>query len=332
MQYVLESLTIDNSKSNPYITQLLSSIRDHGINTFFWSWKKALFGAPSAVHVHWPETLYTGRTRWRSYAKSLMFLALLAKCKVLKIPVIWTVHNLTPHESVTRTQRMVDGLFRRTVSDVILLNDSPVIVSGLAKGVARHTILHGDYKDWFGHYEKKDSRPGWFCCVGMLRPYKGIEQLIDAFTNTPGADLRLIIAGQPNTSNYGETLRKKASLDSRIVLIFRFLDDEEIVGVITQSQAVILPYKTMYNSGVSLLALSLDRPVILPESESSLALAEEVGSGWVLPFKGDFTADAFGEALATTVSPPSFSPDLRARDWHSIGFRHAAIYRQGMQS
>ena len=49
----------------------------------------------------------------------------------------------------------------------------------------------------------------------------------------------------------------------------------------------MLPYRHMHNSGAALTALSLDRPVLVPETDVNRDLARETGPGWVVTFAGE---------------------------------------------
>ena len=61
---------------------------------------------------------------------------------------------------------------------------------------------------------------------------------------------------------------------------------------VSESELVVLPYHQMHNSGSVLAALSLDRSVLVPDSEFNRSLAEEVGPGWVVTYDGDLTAES----------------------------------------
>ncbi len=60
-----------------------------------------------------------------------------------------------------------------------------------------------------------------------------------------------------------------------------FAPDADLVREISMSEMVVLPYRFMHNSGAVLLALSLDRPVLVPDNEVNRLLEIEVGSDWV---------------------------------------------------
>src|SRR4029453_19098374 len=107
----------------------------------------------------------------------------------------------------------------------------------------------------------------------------------------------------------------------------RYVGEDSFLGVVTSSELVVLPYRFMHSSGAALAALSLGRPVLVPDNDVTRALSSEVGPGWVHRFDGDLTAGALLDAMrALRAEPPTAPPDLRAREWHDAGARHAGAY------
>jgi len=82
-----------------------------------------------------------------------------------------------------------------------------------------------------------------------------------------------------------------------------------------------------------LVALSLDRAVLVPRTASTEALAAEVGPGWVQLFEGELSPEDLVTALARLADAPlSGRPDLTDRDWSNVGRRHAQAYRLAVAS
>src|SRR4029453_18998182 len=99
----------------------------------------------------------------------------------------------------------------------------------------------------------------------------------------------------------------------------------------------------MHNSGALLLALSLGRPVLVPRSAVTSALAAEVGADWVRTYPADegtgegaargagLTPDDVREALKTVRERAATSrPDLSRRRWPRIAREHAEVYRRAV--
>jgi hypothetical protein len=98
---------------------------------------------------------------------------------------------------------------------------------------------------------------------------------------------------------------------------------------VTEAELVVLPYRDVHNSGAALLALSLDRPVLVPDNEVTAELAAEVGPGWVHRYDGELTAETLRRALsAVREERRAPRPDLSGREWDGAAAAHVAVYRQ----
>jgi beta-1,4-mannosyltransferase len=119
-----------------------------------------------------------------------------------------------------------------------------------------------------------------------------------------------------------------AGPDKRISLKLERLTDEQLSDEIVDASGVVLPYQNMVNSGAALLALSHSVPILVPLTQTTSDLRAEVGKDWVSVFEGEITVQALREFSASIRSRcPSSAPALQARDWESIGMKHAAVYR-----
>ena len=56
--------------------------RSPDVEVQYFSWRTALLGRYDVFHVHWPEVLVRGRTRWRAMARSLLFVLVLARLRL----------------------------------------------------------------------------------------------------------------------------------------------------------------------------------------------------------------------------------------------------------
>jgi glycosyltransferase involved in cell wall biosynthesis len=103
-------------------------------------------------------------------------------------------------------------------------------------------------------------------CFGLLRPYKGIENLIEAFgqiaTNNPDAELWIV----GNSRMDIEPLRRQASAaGGRVRTVTRFVDDAEIPAIFRRANLVVLPYLDAEHSGVLYTGLAFGKPLLLSE-------------------------------------------------------------------
>jgi len=117
-------------------------------------------------------------------------------------------------------------------------------------------------------------------------------------------------------------------MDGRISWRFEFVPDADLVAEISSSELAVLPYRELHSSGAALVALSLGRPILVPETTTTLALRDEVGPTWVHLFSPPLTAASLADALKkASLLESSAAPDLRDRSWREVRRRHHEVYR-----
>lgn len=325
---VLQSFPEPRPTTNPYVVMLRRALdATPGVELRTFTWSRALCGRYDVFHGHWPETLLPGSSPFRRLARRLLFLAFVLRLRLTRTPVVRTAHNLTPHSAVSPVEAFLLRRLERRSTLVIRLNEqTPVAVGRLSR-----TIPHGHYRDWFDEHEAPRATPDHVAFVGLIKPYKNVESLIPvvAEASTTARGITLQVAGQPDGPELAASLRRAAQNMPQVSLRLEHLNDAELVDVVGRAQLVALPYRELHNSGAALLALSLDRPVLLPDNEVTGRLAEEVGTGWVLRYDGDLGAADLVAALDQAASLPAGArPDLSGREWDTAGAEHLAAYRE----
>lgn len=324
---VMQSFRAPRSTTNPYITMLDQALAaDPQLAHRRFSWGGALFGRYDVFHWHWPEGKLHGTTWWKSAGKFALTALLSLRHRLSRrITVVRTVHNVElPDDNAPRT-----WLLRRIDAQTdhrIVLNTTTRLPAGMT-----HTlILHGHYRDWYAPQPHRERVPGRLGTFGGVRRYKSVDALVAAYAEAVTIEpaLTLRVGGRPSTPELGDDLRRSTSALPGVQLQLAFLSDAELVELATSSELVVLAYRFMHNSGSVLAALSLDRPVLVPRNEVNEALAQEVGSDWVLMYDGELDGDTLISAWRSARGlSPTARPDLSGREWADAGAAHAAAYR-----
>jgi beta-1,4-mannosyltransferase len=322
---VQQSFPEPRPTTNPYIVMLRDALAaTPGLEVRTFSWRRALTADYDVFHVHWPEILVTGSTPLKTLARQALFVVLVLRLRLRRIPWVRTQHNLELPSGISRRQRwLLRWADRWTTLRIALNEDTPVPDGGLAA-----VVPHGHYRDWFADHARARRDPAAFGFFGLVRRYKNVEGLVTAFTRVPG-EVSLRVAGKPSSEELADSLRALAAADPRVTLSLHFLDDAELVSVASSVALVVLPYTHMHNSGSVLAALSLDTPVLVPANAANQLLADEVGPGWVLQYEGELAARHLVEALAAVqAGERAAQPDLTARGWAETGREHLTAYRR----
>jgi glycosyltransferase involved in cell wall biosynthesis len=95
---------------------------------------------------------------------------------------------------------------------------------------------------------------------GLLRPYKGLDTLLEAFGDVAGAELWIV--GNPRMDV--EPLRDLARrTPGRVRFLTRFVEDAEIPPIFRRADVVVLPYHDAEHSGVLYTGLAFGKPLVL---------------------------------------------------------------------
>ncbi len=103
---------------------------------------------------------------------------------------------------------------------------------------------------------------------GQLKKVKGLDILMQAMVQ-PDHDYQLILAGQDRDDSlktYEDFIRVN-SLEKRVIVFNRFITNEERDFLFRSCEAVVIPYRRIYQSGVLLMAMSYSKAVVASDLE-----------------------------------------------------------------
>jgi glycosyltransferase involved in cell wall biosynthesis len=170
---------------------------------------------------------------------------------------------------------------------------------------------------------------------GLLRPYKGIENLLEAFGRL-GGDAELWVVGNPRMDV--EPLRRQAeAAGGRVRFVTRFVDEAEIPAIFRRADLVVLPYLDAEHSGVLYTGLAFGKPLVL-SAVGGFPEVAETGAARLVP-PGD--TDALAETLEELTSDETARADLAAAatqaaagpfSWDESARRTLDLYRQLLEA
>ena len=153
------------------------------------------FHRPQVVHIHWPTILYGSRLALLRPIRLAGCLGILTIAKLRGDKLVWTLHNYRDHESGSRLLEKIAVKFLIKFADSIIVHtqagqDFLADKHGRTRGV--FIIPHGHYIDFHGSaLPQPDNRLAAelgisqtdqvFLSLGSIRPYKGLETLIEVF-------------------------------------------------------------------------------------------------------------------------------------------------------
>ena len=330
--------------ANPYNARLYSTMAGDGCRVRDLSYLRLYTRPVDVVHLHWPElTFLTGRP-WRVLARMVLFRAGLRVARWRnRTKVVWTVHNVASHErrATPRLRAMhrrllveeVDGLLSLTAGGLAAARDAYPELAGLPGAVTPHGHYRDDYDFSASRAEARAAtgmRPDatLVVSVGMIRAYKNIPELVRTVAGGEHDELMRPIAGKPAGAALAGEIRSAAGDDRRIVLDLAFQSDAAIASWLRAADLVVLPYRAIQNSGSAILALSADRPVVVPALGAMRELQAAVGEDWVRCYEGEFDGEELERSIRWAREPRPERAPLERLDWNAIADETVAFYRE----
>ncbi|MBV8713302.1 MAG: glycosyltransferase family 4 protein [Solirubrobacterales bacterium] len=254
-------------------------------------------------------------------------------------PIVLTAHDLLPREprpgQVWAGRRCYDAV------DAIVVHSRygrGQLIDGLGVDAAKvRVIRHGA----FTHLTVQPSEvplPGELAAVrspvvlffGLLRPYKGIETLLESWRGISGAELWIV--GRPRMPL--ESLR--ASAPSGVRFVPRFVSDPELPAFFRRADIVVLPYARTERldwSGVLATALAFGKPIVVSDVGGLGEVAAEGAARLVAP---DDAGALRAEVLGLLENPQERERLARAAltvangpySWEASARETLALYRE----
>ncbi len=248
-------------------------------------------------------------------------------------PLLLTAHDILPREArrgQRAAQRRLYGRF-----DAVVVHSEHGRRRLLDEvGVERdrvHVIPHGV----FAHLAEQrlpetppfEADKPVVLCFGLMRPYKGIDVLLDAWRGIEDAELW--IAGMPRM----DIAPLRAAAPAGVRFVPRFIGDSELPAYFRAASLVVLPYREIDQSGVLFTALAFGKPLLLTDVGGFPEVAA-TGAATIVP-AGD--PGALHDALASLLGDPAALAEMSARaaqagegeySWASIARRTTALYER----
>jgi beta-1,4-mannosyltransferase len=273
---------------------------------------------PLVVHLHWlNQVLAKARTPVEAGAALDAHARLLDRLKARGARLVWTVHNILPHDTRFEAEEV------RLRQDVIDRVDLVHVMSPRTPELTRpwfdlpedrvyhcdHPGYQGVYPDWISRVDARrrlrvpDGATA-LLLTGAIKPYKGLLETFEAVDEVsrerPGS-IVLLVAGKPDDAPETAEFVARAAQHPAVRLLPGQVPDVDIQVLMRACDAVALPYRRSLNSGVLALALTWGRPVLLPDNSGSVpVISTPTGPAGVV-YPAD-TPGALTEAVRSTLT------------------------------
>lgn len=298
------------------------------------------------IHVQWPYKFplfdRTLLNLWcRTFGKKMVFTAHNidsaardGKSSRLNRLSLWLHYRLMNH-IIVHTERMKQELAQHFG---VRADKISVIPHGVMSAVPESNLTRTEARRKLGLTEALPV----LLAFGLIAPYKGLEYLVSALgqCRRTGQNFTLVIAGRvkecPDYWRRVEALIKQESLADRVIAHLRHIPDADVEIYFKAADALVMPYRNIFQSGVIFLAWRFGLPVIATDVGSLREMIADGKNGFIC--RADDAAD-LARTLDRFVASDLFAEPERHRaeirqdafarySWSVIGAQTRAVYEQ----
>ena len=217
---------------------------------------------------------------------------------------IGLIHNMMPHEPSILDKclppyfvKAMDGFV--TLSQAVLDDVTHLDKQHKPKCFCPHPL--------YDHYGPKEDRTlalqniglnadyRYMLFFGLVRAYKGLDLLIDAFADPRLTTLpiRLIVAGEfyDEKQPYVEQIQR-LGLQEKVILCDHYIRDEQVKDFFNASDIVVQPYRSATQSGVTQVAFHFEKPMLVTDVGGLKEIVPNNVIGYVTDVNPQSIADA----------------------------------------
>ncbi|MGI8750553.1 MAG: glycosyltransferase family 4 protein [Thermoleophilaceae bacterium] len=254
------------------------------------------------------------------------------------VPRVCTSHNVLRRGRGALRERAARAAIRRMDALIVHTEAGAGELAGRfgADPERVHVIPHGAF-GYLTHQADEQPLPDELARVegpvvlsfGVLRPYKGVDVLVEAFRELEGAELWVV--GRP-WMDVEPLKRAAAGAGAQIRFIDRFVPDVQVPAFFHRADVVALPYRRIDQSGVLYTALAFAKAIVLSDVGGFSEVGRVDGAAELVA-PGD--PEALRGALRRLIADPAARARLEQRaaaaaagrySWDDIARRTLAVY------
>ena len=331
-----------------YVNRLNETVQASGVKTEFTSYHGALFPLSrqydrhkyDLLHLHWVSELFAAEER--SFPKFLIrYVIALSDIwflrNVRKAKIVWTIHNHYAHDALRpKWDRIARKFLAKRCDQLIVHGPSGVKLLEDTWGIKKDKctcLPHGNHRGAFPNETNKtearrklnigeDKKVILF--FGSLRKYKGVDELISAFSQIDREDTILMVAGRIKDKAYKQQLQQQGG--DKVRFADEFIPNEEAQYYMHASDVVALPFRRIMTSGSMLLAMTFGRIIVAPKMGT---LPDYLSKEGGVLYEGDGLKEAILRALLLDqkVASEANIKMVDKLEWEPIGAATSELFR-----
>ncbi|MGD9992054.1 MAG: glycosyltransferase [Salinivirgaceae bacterium] len=256
--------------------------------------------------------------------------------------VISILDNIIPHEK-RPGDKLFSSYFSKSVDAFVAMSKS--VLSDLDHFDTRKPRAfcpHPLYDNFGPKVERQkalqnlnlDPQYQYILFFGLIRDYKGLDLLIEAFADERFRQLKvkLIIAGEfySDEEKYTQQINKH-KLQEHIELHNRFVPDPEVGSYFGAADIIAQPYKTATQSGVTQIGYHFEKPMLVTNVGGLAEIIPDEKVGYVVEPNPKAIADKlvdFFENKKATIFHENILEEKKKYAWNTMTSTIQQLYKQ----
>jgi glycosyltransferase involved in cell wall biosynthesis len=201
--------------------------------------------------------------------------------------IVLICHNVEPHEPFWGSQLLTKIMFHLADKIVVHSRNEARKAADLIDRSKVIELFHPVF-DFFKPTDSNDTQFSFrLLFFGFIRPYKGVDLLLEGFSKARRKlpQLELVIAGESFQNESIDSELKfqieQLGLSDSVTLMEKYISNEEVSVLFSNTDALVLPFRSVSQSGSLTIAFAHHKPAIVSSLEAFTDLVEEGKTGCV---------------------------------------------------
>tara|TARA_B100001027_G_C16241457_1_gene319671 strand:- start:107 stop:1144 length:1038 start_codon:yes stop_codon:yes gene_type:complete len=274
-------------KENPYQLLMIKGLNSsdkifafNGIHDrFFGIFRTWLKHKPDYIHFDWISSYFYRRNLFLTLVSiPLFYFQILFISKFTITKIVWTAHNLLPHNNrYPNIDRLIKIFFAKQVEWIRIFSKKSIASFSKNYNVRKDKFIivpEGCYSSLYkNNTSRSESRTKLgldkdefiLLSLGLIKPYKGLENLIKSFKKNRFSNQSLLIVGKSMDKMYFKKIKSLARFEDSIKLMDMFVEPDHLQLYFNAADVVVLPFNSIENSGSVIMAMGFSKPVLAPK-------------------------------------------------------------------
>ncbi len=200
------------------------------------------------------------------------------------VKTILLCHNIYDHDASMIKRKASIALIKQADAYVVQSTDEAELMKDIKPSAeiinTKSTLIFDDYPEPSKVLKKRGRLELLF--FGFIRPYKGLDVLIEALERLDDTEVYVTVVGEI-WSGKEELIKKiKAAGLKNVELHLKYVNDEEAANYFARADVIVLPYKSATGSAVAPLAFRYSKPVLATRVGVLKEIVIPGETGWLI--------------------------------------------------